>query len=450
LTLFDDVQESHYEILGIEKTAVDAEIKRAYYGMVRTYQPDRFPEKFKAIRSAYETLSDREKRAEYDAIGELPGSAAPLFHEAQWFEHVGRHGKAAELYRDILKRHPELDNVREYYALALMHSGKIGKACEVWEELCRRCPGTLRYAKKLSEIYVERGWYQKAVVEVRRALALDPSSIDAWSLLLTCTLNKSHKNKDVWDEIDVIAREALAAVRAVTEDEWKKIKLHTFAFVSGGIGENLSGDHLRQIIRLTREYGRRGREEDRQALELILSIIPGSALAACYPELKEMADLLPGADSELVRGDIENVRMAFEIENLPKKGFPEIFRDLFRILNADVESDDDEINVLYIEGAILDGKSACDPQIRRLKKEFPELYALHDLFFNEMLRTRDPDKMLYRRFKQINKLKRRFGFIDEDPEIASEQPVRRAEPKVGRNDPCPCGSGKKYKFCHGK
>jgi preprotein translocase subunit SecA len=22
--------------------------------------------------------------------------------------------------------------------------------------------------------------------------------------------------------------------------------------------------------------------------------------------------------------------------------------------------------------------------------------------------------------------------------------------KVGRNDPCPCGSGKKYKYCHGK
>lgn len=22
--------------------------------------------------------------------------------------------------------------------------------------------------------------------------------------------------------------------------------------------------------------------------------------------------------------------------------------------------------------------------------------------------------------------------------------------KIGRNDPCPCGSGKKYKFCHGK
>jgi preprotein translocase subunit SecA len=29
------------------------------------------------------------------------------------------------------------------------------------------------------------------------------------------------------------------------------------------------------------------------------------------------------------------------------------------------------------------------------------------------------------------------------------QTIRREGPKVGRNDPCPCGSGKKYKKCHG-
>jgi preprotein translocase subunit SecA len=28
--------------------------------------------------------------------------------------------------------------------------------------------------------------------------------------------------------------------------------------------------------------------------------------------------------------------------------------------------------------------------------------------------------------------------------------VVRSSPKVGRNDPCPCGSGKKYKHCHGR
>jgi preprotein translocase subunit SecA len=31
-----------------------------------------------------------------------------------------------------------------------------------------------------------------------------------------------------------------------------------------------------------------------------------------------------------------------------------------------------------------------------------------------------------------------------------QQPVKREGKKVGRNDPCPCGSGKKYKKCHGK
>ena len=30
------------------------------------------------------------------------------------------------------------------------------------------------------------------------------------------------------------------------------------------------------------------------------------------------------------------------------------------------------------------------------------------------------------------------------------KPVVRSQPKIGRNDPCPCGSGKKYKQCHGK
>jgi len=35
-----------------------------------------------------------------------------------------------------------------------------------------------------------------------------------------------------------------------------------------------------------------------------------------------------------------------------------------------------------------------------------------------------------------------------DGEVITETVVRSG-PKVGRNDPCPCGSGKKYKKCHG-
>lgn len=38
----------------------------------------------------------------------------------------------------------------------------------------------------------------------------------------------------------------------------------------------------------------------------------------------------------------------------------------------------------------------------------------------------------------------------EDGELVGEKPVVREAPKVGRNDPCPCGSGKKYKKCCGR
>ena len=33
-------------------------------------------------------------------------------------------------------------------------------------------------------------------------------------------------------------------------------------------------------------------------------------------------------------------------------------------------------------------------------------------------------------------------------EAAKIEPIRNREDVVGRNDPCPCGSGKKYKNCH--
>ena len=35
----------------------------------------------------------------------------------------------------------------------------------------------------------------------------------------------------------------------------------------------------------------------------------------------------------------------------------------------------------------------------------------------------------------------------EEGNVYAKQPVRRETPKIGRNDPCPCGSGKKYKKC---
>ena len=41
------------------------------------------------------------------------------------------------------------------------------------------------------------------------------------------------------------------------------------------------------------------------------------------------------------------------------------------------------------------------------------------------------------------------GWKFKEGNIHGAQPVKRIDPKVGRNDPCHCGSGKKFKKCHG-
>jgi preprotein translocase subunit SecA len=47
-------------------------------------------------------------------------------------------------------------------------------------------------------------------------------------------------------------------------------------------------------------------------------------------------------------------------------------------------------------------------------------------------------------------LERGGGSAGEEPEEQKTQPFRREGRKIGRNEPCPCGSGKKYKHCHGQ
>ena len=42
------------------------------------------------------------------------------------------------------------------------------------------------------------------------------------------------------------------------------------------------------------------------------------------------------------------------------------------------------------------------------------------------------------------------GGGEEEEEAGQHQPFVRQERKVGRNEPCPCGSGKKFKQCYGK
>lgn len=78
-----------YEVLGVGKDASDDEIKRAYRKLAHKYHPDKQggdEEKFKEINEAYQVLSDKSKRQQYDQFGQTfdgagggPGGAGQGF-----------------------------------------------------------------------------------------------------------------------------------------------------------------------------------------------------------------------------------------------------------------------------------------------------------------------------------------------------------------------------------
>ncbi len=73
----------------------------------------------------------------------------------------------------------------------------------------------------------------------------------------------------------------------------------------------------------------------------------------------------------------------------------------------------------------------------------------------ELRRRDDAEEIERQRREEAEKQKMQFHHEDPDniPRIVEDekqQPMQREFSKVGRNDPCPCGSGKKYKQCHGK
>ena len=128
-----------YDLIGVSPGADDAQIKKAYRKAALKYHPDKNPteeaaEKFKEISSAYEILSDSQKREMYDQFGEegLNGGGAGAggfggfggFGDDIFSQFFGGAGgssrpRGPQKGRDI--RHEISATLEELYKLSLIH-----------------------------------------------------------------------------------------------------------------------------------------------------------------------------------------------------------------------------------------------------------------------------------------------------------------------------------------
>jgi preprotein translocase subunit SecA len=113
------------------------------------------------------------------------------------------------------------------------------------------------------------------------------------------------------------------------------------------------------------------------------------------------------------------------------------------------------------QGIGLVGYGQKDPLVEYKKESFDLFQAMLDridtttirsLFNLQVVSEQVPDELQRRRAARrsaMNFTGPNQGATAAGEEAGKVKTVVRDQPKVGRNDPCPCGSGKKYKKCHG-
>lgn len=151
LILYVNAGEDYYKLLGVSRSASQAEIKKAYRKKAIDYHPDKHPndeEKkkiFQSISAAFEVLSDEEKRRVYDQYGEeglKNGGRQQGFDMDDIFSMFGGGGGGGKKRRndELPKADPMV--IKLQVTLADLYNGKEMEMLQRRQILCRHCRGT--------------------------------------------------------------------------------------------------------------------------------------------------------------------------------------------------------------------------------------------------------------------------------------------------------------------
>jgi preprotein translocase subunit SecA len=255
-------------------------------------------------------------------------------------------------------------------------------------------------------------------------------------------------------------------------------------------GEELKAEAVRMIEEALRRYGEneppRQEEWDREylATDLLMRFlisVPDVKDAQKVPDHSALVELLTRAGDEAFRAKLaswDELGARYNSENLAEKVLSHIMLTLI-----DEKWKDHLFELDHLRAGIQYRAWGQKDPLVEYKKDAFEMFVdlINDIrstfterFFKFQVQvTGEPPDRMRRRPPPLQAVRAEHPPSDADlmvpgavpvgappqgemvtnrgPEAAATQPrrVQRSTPKVGRNDPCPCGSGKKYKKCHG-
>lgn len=438
---------NYYEILGIASQAATIDIKKAYFAAVRKYPPERFPEEFKKIREAYDTLSDPESRAEYDTNLESEGFGQ-YYQQADQAYEEGRYVEAIALLKKALELLPGNRIARNLIGLCLLEQEEYDKAAAFYKKLVYDFRENAVYRYYLGEALLGKGAYKQALEAFENALRLDRGHVQSWIQVGFCyfALHNYEKARQVLEN----------GIRECGENVSFYMKL-IFVDVSQKDMDKLLDDidRLEILARKDQEMKENVAWYLAEIAERLMQEMPDVAA-----ELLEKAKKLSPHEKEIktMYKDASKIRKLQEPLDRLKKD-PRVHPWIKDIAKGAIRGFDDpltEMELSICERLLLRDPANVLSSVEHLKFEYPEIFKEQKKFFQKILDNprgaKVDERELLSDMKALDILTGRISEHDstslEDVYIPPMQRINTVS--VGRNDPCPCGSGKKYKKCCGK
>lgn len=255
-----------YEVLEVPSDADDAAIRTAYFRMARVHPPDKDPRAFERIRQAYQTLSNRKTRQDYDAMRRFGGEIEETLRQAEQAIAEKRNEDAARAFRHVLALNPGLDAVRDQLALCLLMMKEYPEAVGVLETLVAQAPDNAVYWHHLGSALSKwstslsadgagrqgqqgtAAWFARAREAYSRAIQLEPGNPDlyrgiGWTYVFQFDHARAiewfRKSIDADDKIDLFDIDALtdicfAAAYGNLDSEFRDAYEDVIGIVSNG------------------------------------------------------------------------------------------------------------------------------------------------------------------------------------------------------------------------